>query len=103
MPLYPFLCPNCNTQIELQMTIEKYEDWDSMGCPSLYCEHVIGKDDRIITASNVTRETYVMGTARPGFAEQKEILKLEKESYDLKPEDKKDIKKAINEIKIRGK
>tara|TARA_B100001094_G_C18091467_1_gene750648 strand:- start:462 stop:773 length:312 start_codon:yes stop_codon:yes gene_type:complete len=103
MPSYPFTCPECDTSVEFQMSISEYSEWKSAGCSSPECYYVLTKKDRVLTAPNVTRETYVMGTVRPGFAEQREIMKLEHASYNLRPEDRKDIKKEISTIKERGK
>lgn len=55
-----------------------------------------------MTMPNVTRASYIDGTKRPGFADNRELLKLKQASYDLKPEDRKEIKKEINTIKSKG-
>ncbi len=54
-------------------------------------------------AANVTRASYVDGTKRPGFAENKEIMKLRIASYSMPNEKRGDIKKEIKSIEKRGK
>ena len=94
--MYQFECHECDTGFDLMMSISEYSDSDSWECTGCGCE--VTRDNRIITASSVTRAMYVDGTKRAGFSEQREILSLTKESYNMKPEDRKDIKSTIKSI-----
>jgi putative FmdB family regulatory protein len=96
MPMYPFQCPKCEEEFDVVLSISDYDKESSWDC--IQCEGVVTKDDRIICAANVTRASYVDGTKRKGFAERKEALKLKKESYNMKPEDRKEIRKTIKQI-----
>ena len=95
-PLYPFECPKCDGEFDLEMTIPEYDITQVWDCQC--CDSTVTKDDRIICAASVTRASFIDGTKREGFAENREMLKLRKLSYDMKPEDRKDIKKTITEI-----
>ena len=100
-PLYPFHCPKCETEFDIIMTMADYDTSAPWEC--LLCEGAVTKEDRVIVAANVTRASYIDGTVRHGFAENREILKLTKASYDMKPEDRREIKKTIKEIERSGK
>jgi len=96
MPFYPFKCDSCDTEFDLMMSISSYESGSQWSCES--CSEPITKDNRVMVASNVTRASYVDGTVRAGFADSKEILKLRQSSYNMKPEDRTEIKKTIKKI-----
>jgi putative FmdB family regulatory protein len=101
MPMYPFHCPKCDEEFDILLSMADYDTTAPWDC--LHCEGTVTKDDRVMVAANVTRASYVDGTVRPGFAENREIIKLKKESYNMKHEDRKDIKKTIKEIERSGK
>lgn len=101
MPIYPFECPECEECQEVQLTIADYDTTDTFECQ--YCCFELTKDNRIMCAVNVTRASYVDGTKRKGFAENREMLELKKASYNMKPEDRKNIKKEIKTIERTGK
>jgi len=54
---------------------------------------------RLMQLPNVTRASFVDGTKRSGFAEMREALKLERESYKLKPSERTEIKREIRKVK----
>ncbi len=101
MPVYEYECPKCDTDIELVMTISTYSNEQVWECTK--CEGTVTKEDRIMCMPNVTRASYVDGTVRPGFAEQKEMHRLKVESYNLPHEKRADHKKEIKSIANRGK
>ncbi len=101
MPSYPFECPHCQDTFDIVLSIKDYDATDTWDC--LSCEGEITKKNRLMTMPSVTRVSYVDGTKRPGFAENREMLKLKQDSYNLKPEDRKEIKKEINTIASKGK
>ena len=96
MPFYPFECPACDTEFDLMMSISSYESGGQWSCES--CNEPITKDNRIMTAANVTRASYVDGTVRSGFADNREITKLRTESYNLPSSERKEINKVIKKI-----
>ena len=98
MPIYPFQCPGCDNEIEVLMTISQYEALDQA---EHTCGAVYTKKNRILCAASVTRASYVDGTKRPGFAENKEMLKMKMAEYSMKPEDRKEIRKERK--KLEGK
>jgi predicted nucleic acid-binding Zn ribbon protein len=101
IPVYPFACGHCEAEFDTIMTITEYEFKEFWDCPA--CLREVSKEDRIITRPNITKASYIDGTKRPGFAENREILKLKQESYNMKPDDRKAIKKTIKEIERSGK
>ena len=99
MPIYLYKCPKCEGEFDVEMTIPQYSEFKEFECPIEDCGHAnITRDDRIITPAAVTRASYVMGTKRPGFAERKEVLKLKSQSYNLRPEDRTEIRREIRNI-----
>ena len=100
MPMYDFDCPKCQEEFSQAMTISEYGDSQVFECPQ--CQHPCDRDDRIITAASVTRASFVDGTKRPGFAERREALSLKTASYDMKSEDRKEIRKTIKEIERKS-
>lgn len=100
MPSYPLECGECETQFEPVHTIPEYDAIDEWECPG--CGAAVTKKNRIIMAANVTRASYVDGTKRKGFAEQREIHNLRKASYDLPHDKRKDINKTIKSIEKSG-
>ncbi len=101
IPSYPFECPECEADFDLVMRISTYEGEQMWDCPK--CEMSVTKGDRVMVTSNVTRASYVDGTKRPGFAEQKLMHKLKLESYNMPHEKRGDIKKEIKNIERSGK
>ena len=101
MPIYDFSCSHCEAEFTATMTLTEYDFQEFWNCPG--CLKDVSKEDRIITGASVTRASYIDGTVRPGFAENREMLKLKKLSYNMKHEDRKDIKKTIKEIERSGK
>lgn len=100
-PMYPFHCQKCELEFDILMSMADYDTTAPWDCPE--CENKVTKKDRVMVAASVTRASYVDGTVRPGFKENKEILKLRKESYNMKHEDRKEIKKTIKDIERSGK
>jgi hypothetical protein len=101
MPLYPFECPHCHEEFDIPILMDDYVAEDSWQC--IKCDGDVSKDNRVMVAANVTRASFVDGTKRPGFAELKEANKLKTASYNMKPEDRGDIRKTISEIEKSGK
>ena len=91
MPIYPFHCPGCDEEIDNHMTFDEYEVFEEAEHPR--CGAFYTKQDRIICAASVTRASFVDGTKRKGFAENKEMLKMKMAEYSMKPEDRKEIRK----------
>lgn len=101
MPMYPFECPKCQEEFDILLTMADYDEGKVWDC--LLCEGTVTKENRVLCAASVTRASYVDGTKREGFAENREIMKLKLESYNMPHEKRKDIKKTIKDIERSGK
>jgi hypothetical protein len=85
-------CDKCD--LVAATLVERSEKDSSWECPD--CD---GTMARTLSAPNITRRSYVDGTKRKGFAEHKEIAKLEVEEAELPASKRGEIRRTIETIK----
>lgn len=85
-------CQDCDHVTDI--LIDRDEQGGTWGCSE--CG---GPMSKTISAPNITKASYVDGTKRKGFAEHKEIARLQTEAADLPPNKRGEINKAIDTIK----
>lgn len=89
------LCDGCNFE-EYGRLIDRAEKDDTFDCPNCG-EHQMKR--AFLTAPSIMTAALPDGVRRKGFKEMAEAARLEAASFDLPPDKRGDINKAIKDLK----